>query len=66
MSQTSDRAELSTLRSQLEEVATRVTQVAERYGRTPDSAVAADLFTAERQLTAARRSLDKVLAALRD
>ncbi|MBV8950327.1 MAG: hypothetical protein JOZ99_05585 [Actinobacteria bacterium] len=61
----SDRAELSTLRSQLEELTARVTRVAERYGTTPDSAVAADLFTAERALTSARRSLDKVLATLR-
>jgi hypothetical protein len=65
VSETSDHAELSTLRSQLEELTARVTHVAERFGTTPDSAVAADLFAAERQLTAARRSLDKVIGALR-
>jgi hypothetical protein len=39
--------------------------VAERFGTTPDSAVAGDLFAAERALTAARRSLDKALGAMR-
>jgi hypothetical protein len=61
----SDQAELSTLRSQLEEITARVTSVAERFGTTPDSAVAGDLFAAERALTAARRSLDKALGAMR-
>ena len=65
MTDTSDHAELSTLRSQLEELTGRVTSVAEHYGTTPDSAVAADLFAAERSLTAARRSLDKALGAMR-
>jgi hypothetical protein len=64
VSETSDHAELSTLRSQLEELTHRVTTVAERYGTTPDSAVAADLFTAERALVAARRALDKALGAI--
>ncbi|HEY7137680.1 MAG TPA: hypothetical protein VIB48_21685 [Acidimicrobiia bacterium] len=64
MSETSDHAELSTLRSQLEELTQRVTTVAERYGTTPDSAVAADLFAAERALVAARRALDKALGAI--
>jgi hypothetical protein len=66
VTETSDHAELSTLRSQLEELTGRVTRVAERYGTTPDSAVAADLFAAERSLTAARRSLDKALGAMRE
>jgi hypothetical protein len=64
VSETSDHAELSTLRSQLEELTQRVTTVAERYGTTPDSAVAADLFAAERALVAARRALDKALGAI--
>jgi hypothetical protein len=64
VSETSDHAELSTLRSQLEELTQRITTVAERYGTTPDSAVAADLFTAERSLLAARRALDKALGAI--
>jgi hypothetical protein len=60
----SDHAELSTLRSQLEELTERVTRVAERYGKTPDSSIAFDLFAAERSLTAARRSLDKAIGAI--
>lgn len=60
----SEYAELSTLRSQLDDLTERVTRVAERYGKTPDSAVAFDLFAAERSLTAARRSLEKAIGAL--
>lgn len=62
----SDRAELSTLRSQLEELAERAVAVAGRYGDTPDSAVAADLYTAERSLFAARRALDRAIGALEE
>lgn len=65
MSPASDHAELSTLRSQLDDLSERVTRIAERFGRTPDSAVAFDLFAAERSLTAARRSLDKAIGALK-
>ena len=64
MSPASEHAELSTLRSQLEDLTERVTRVADRFGKTPDSAVAFDLFAAERSLTAARRSLDKAIGAL--
>jgi len=60
----SDQAELSTLRSQLEELTERAVAVAGRYGDTPDSAVAADLYTAERSLFAARRALDRAIASL--
>jgi hypothetical protein len=60
----SDLAELSTLRAQVDEVVRRVTTVAEHYGDTPDSAVAADLFAAERSLNAARRQLDRATAHL--
>lgn len=62
----SDRAELSTLRSQLEELTERAVAVAARYGDTPDSAVAADLYAAERSLFAARRALNRALASLTD
>ena len=64
MSNDSDLAELSTLRAQVEEIVRRVTTVAEHYGDTPDSAVAADLFAAERSLIAARRQLDRATAHL--
>ena len=40
--------------------------MAERYGDTPDSAVATDLFGAERSLFATRRSLDRARTILED
>ncbi len=55
----SDLAELSTLRSQVEDLTRRVVTVAMRYDDTPDSAIAADLFAVERSLLSARRSLDR-------
>ena len=55
----SDEAELLTLRTQVEDLTTRVTAIAARYGQSPDSAVAADLFAAERSLVTTRRSLDR-------
>lgn len=64
MGATSDRAELSTLRAQVDELTTRVVELAERYGNSPDSAVADDLFAAERALHGARRSLDRAAAHL--
>jgi hypothetical protein len=62
----SDLAELTTLRSQLEELARRVVTVAERYDDTPDSQIASDLYAAERLLVSARRSLAKATGALDD
>jgi hypothetical protein len=62
----SDRAELSTLRSQLEELTRRVEAVADRYDDTPDSQIASDLYSAERLLVSARRSLDKAIGELDD
>ena len=62
--QDSDRAELSTLRAQVDDLTRRVLAVAAHYDDTPDSAVAADLFAAERSLTAARRQLDRAIAHL--
>lgn len=60
----SDRAELSTIGAQIDELVRRVTAVAMHYDDTPDSAVAADLFAAERSLIAARRQLDRAAAHL--
>jgi hypothetical protein len=54
----SDLALLSSLATQIDELAGRVTFLAERYGETPDSAIATELFAAERALTTARRSLE--------
>lgn len=57
-------AELSTLRAQIDEVLRRVVAVAERYDDTADTAIATDLFAAERSLVIARRSLDRALEML--
>jgi hypothetical protein len=66
MPPSSDLAELTTLRSQLEELARRVETVAEHYDDTPDSQIASDLYAVERLLINARRSLDKATSALDD
>ena len=60
----SDLAELSSVRSQLGELSKRVETIAMRYQGTPDSAVAVDLFEAERGLNSAGRVLDRALTAL--
>lgn len=64
MSTQSDHAELSTLRSQLDDLTARIVGVSDRYRETPDSAIAADLDAAERGLVAARRAIARALAAL--
>ena len=66
MAASSDHAELSTLRSALEESTRRIVAVADRYRETDDSAVAGDLDSAERGLVAARRAMDRALRALAD
>jgi hypothetical protein len=60
----SDLAEISTVRSQVEELIRRVVAVADHYDDSPDSAVASDLFAAERSLVSARRQLDRASAHL--
>ena len=57
---------MSTLRSQLEDLTDRVVAVAGRYGDTADSAIAADLYAAERALFSARRALERATAALEE
>lgn len=64
MSTQSDHAELSTLRSQLDDLTARVVSVSDRYRETPDSLIAADLDAAERGLVAARRAIARALATL--
>ena len=64
MSIESDLAELSTIRSQVEDLIRRVVAVADHYDDSPDSAVASDLFAAERSLVSARRQLDRASAHL--
>jgi hypothetical protein len=61
---TGDLATLSSLGSQVDELADRVTQLAEGYRETPDSAVATELYSAERALVAARRSFERVTRLL--
>jgi hypothetical protein len=64
MAAQSDSAELSTLRSALDESMHRVVAVADRYRDTEDSAIAGDLDSAERGLVMARRAIDRALRAL--
>ncbi len=59
MSAGSDLAILSSLQAQVDELGRRITELAERYGETPDSAVATELYATERALATARRSLDR-------
>jgi len=60
----SELPELSTLRALLDELTARLVNVAERYDDTPDSAVAADLFAAERALLGAGRAVDRAISRL--
>jgi hypothetical protein len=55
----SDTALLSSIVSQVEDLTKRVTDLAETYGSTPDSAIASEMFAAERALVTARRSLER-------
>lgn len=64
MSSASDLAVLSSIVAQVDELGRRVTELAEHYGDTPDSAVATELFASERALTSARRSLDRAAELL--
>jgi hypothetical protein len=64
VSTSSDLATLSSIQTQVDELSRRVTDLAERYGDTPDSAVASELFATERALATARRSLDRASALL--
>jgi hypothetical protein len=60
VSSTSDLATISSIATQVDELARRITQLAESYGTTPDSAIAGELYAVERALNAAMRSLDRV------
>jgi hypothetical protein len=64
MSTSSDLAMLSSVTTQVDEWSRRVTDLAEEYGRTPDSAVASELFAVERAFATARRSLDRATTLL--
>jgi hypothetical protein len=64
MPATSDLAVLSSIVAQVDELTQRVTELAERYGATPDSAIASELYATERALATARRSLDRAMTLL--
>ena len=66
VSAASDQAMLSSVTTQVDELARRVTDLADQYGTTPDSAVAAELYAVERSLNAAIRSLDRASRLLGD
>lgn len=55
----SDLAALSSIATQIDEVQRRVTAMAERYGITPDSSIAGDLFSVERALLTAGRAVQR-------
>ena len=59
MTTDTDLAMLSSIATQLEDLGARITEMAERYGATPDSSLASELFGAERALITARRALDR-------
>ena len=65
MSATSDHAELTMLRSVLDDLVTRIVAISDRYRDSEDSAVAADLDGAERTLLTARRAVDRAVDTLR-
>lgn len=65
MSSTSDHAELTMLRSVLDDLVARIVQISDRYRESEDSAVAADLDGAERTLLTARRAVDRAVETLR-
>src|SRR5437879_13037847 len=64
MSASSHQAEMSSVRTQLEELRARVEAIADRYQGTPDSTAAADPFETDRALTSAGRTIDRALTAL--
>ena len=64
MSASSDFAELSSLKAQLEELTTRVVAVGDRYRDTDDSAISSEIDQAERALVGANRSLDRATGLL--
>jgi hypothetical protein len=64
VSASSDFAELSSLKAQLEELTTRVVAVGDRYRDTDDSAISSEIDQAERALLGASRSLDRATTLL--
>ena len=54
-----DLAALSSIGAQIDDLAERVTEMADGYGETPDSSVTTELYAAERALLGARRALER-------
>ncbi len=64
MTFSADHAELSTLRSSLEELTERIVEVGDHYRGSDGSGVAGDLESAERALIMARRAIDRAIKSL--
>lgn len=64
MAASSDFAELSSLRAQLDELTARVVVVGDRYRDSDDTAISAELDQTERALLGAARSLDRAAGLL--
>ncbi|CAB4718984.1 unannotated protein [freshwater metagenome] len=58
----SDQAELSTLRTQIDDLNERISALSSRYATSSAPVVADDLYSVERSLKAARRALDRAHA----
>ncbi len=65
MSADSDLAMLSSIRSTLDELQARVTAIADHYGASPDSQIAAELFSTERSMRTTGRNIDRAIDLLR-
>ena len=61
----SDRAELSALATTLDDLATRITAVADRYRASKRPDVADGIYEVERSLLAAARQLERVMRSMR-
>jgi hypothetical protein len=61
----SDRSELSALANTLDDLASRVTAVADRYRASTRPDVAEGLYEVERSLTTASRQLERVVRSMR-
>jgi len=66
VSASSDFAELSSLRAQVDELTDRVVAVGDRYRDTDDSAISAEIDQAERALSGATRALDRAARLVAD
>ncbi|HEY1737378.1 MAG TPA: hypothetical protein VGI86_01640 [Acidimicrobiia bacterium] len=60
-----DQAQLSSIQSQLDELQRRITAIADEYATTPDSQIAAELFSSERSLRTAARAIERAAELMR-